>query len=847
MSQKPAILSHFNYELSQDKKLQHNIANLHRFSREFYNLFLYSFHSQNNNLCPFIEQWLKPAAHPWYVLGLSVELFAASIKKYCDNDELFTILPRVYGFFVTLAKQLCEYGADLTLQNQTLKTKECRSCAQYYAQHSSCFACESSKVRELFASSYKTASAQDFIFVINEKQELEYLGQYAANVLGEQQHNVLGVPWKKFVDTNSYELHKKEVDDIFIREEPVRDQACIELRDGNRLFLDSCFVPLYGSEKKRVLLGICKNLKQQLPKQEIRDGSVYHSLFDTMPDALFILQNNVILDCNRSSEELFGLSRFQMIGKPFVDLFGGYSTIEQTEELIQKMKTSAHGPSRKMEYRYQQKKNVHFFEILFKQFLEAGSDKLLAVVSDITEVRKTNDALRSSEARFRDIIRCSIDGYYFINADGEMSHLNRSGQQVLTYSKEEMNQLFLARLDEPRNARLRRLIERAMSGKNVVWEEIRFIDKHGLPRWIAYNARPVWEDERLLGIEGFIKDITLRKNTENELIESEARYRALLQNIPFAVFGISSDYYFIKTNYHFEQQFGNLENKKVETLEPTHLSRLILSLCKRAKRQKSALQQNIKINQDKILQAIVAPIAVEASAVIGFAGMLIDISENVIALEEKNTFAEKLIQTSEEEQRRISREIHDSLGQLLFALQLEITAAKSALPNNIKRATSMLQNSENLLSQSLKEAGDLCYRLHPRLLDDFGFVEALNELVEQLGKRHLHVAISVGEYGVQKQSIETALYRICQEALSNILKHASATKVEITLRENTKKITLLILDNGKGFDVNKEMHQKRRGFGLINMKERIELLDGEYILKSAPGEGTQIQVTIPKK
>ncbi len=573
------------------------------------------------------------------------------------------------------------------------------------------------------------------------------------------------------------------------------------------------------------------------PQEQIH---IYHTLFDTIPDALFILHKSVIWDCNSSSEKVFGMPRLSLIGTSFIELFYQTGRTRESELMAHKMEQSLRGAPQTLECSFQQNR---VFEILLKSF--PASDKLLAVVHDITTAKNTHEALKTSEERFRDIVQHSIDGYYFISADGEMTHLNESGHEILTYSRDELNQKFFRRLNEPNNRCLRRLIKNAMSGKSVAWQEIRYMDRHNTPRWIAYSARPVCETKQFLGIEGFIKDITAQKNAESELIENEARYRALLQSIPFAVFGISLDYYFIKTNCHFEKQYGNLEGVKVSSLKPSHLSCLILDLCKRVKQQKATQEQNIKLEQQNIFRVIIAPIHRKKSAVIGFGGMLIDVTKNMQALDEQRAFAEKLIQTSEDEQRRISREIHDSLGQLLLALQLEITAAKSALPQNIQHAETLLTRSEELLSKLLREAGDLCHRLRPRLLDDFGLIEALNELVEPVKKLGINVVVTSPRYSSHQQTIETAVYRICQEALSNILKHANATNIEIILRDSIDSIFLSISDNGVGFEL-EEIHQKRRGFGLMNMKERVELLNGEFNLSNKIGTGTRIEITIPK-
>ena len=590
---------------------------------------------------------------------------------------------------------------------------------------------------------------------------------------------------------------------------------------------------------------------QSLPSniQELIDGEKkYHTLFDTLHNALCILNKDMILDCNKSAETFLGMPRHQLVGQSFTPLFSNeHNKVDIASEITRKIQSSLQGESQCIECNYQRAPDeVATFEIRFSRFPEKASWSLLAVICDITEYKRTTEALKHSEARFRDIIRRSIDGYYFINVDLQMTHLNKAGQDILGYSKEEINEHILQCLDDQRHRHLRHMLKRALGGRTTVWEEFRFKNKQEVPRWIALNARRVYDGGRVLGVEGFIKDITSRKTAEIELSESEARYRTLVESIPFAVFGISSDYFFIKVNQNFKSQYGNVEGQKIESLEPARLSQLIRALCHRVETQHSALEQTIKLNDENIMRVIVAPIVTEPTSVIGFAGLLIDITQSVKALNEKKAFAEKLIQTSEEEQRRISREIHDSLGQMLFALQLELTAAKTALPEKVQRSQKLLNRSEQLLSQSIREAGDVCYRLQPRLLDDFGLVEALNDLAAHTKTQTMEVTLSAEQYSPQSQSIESALFRICQEAISNSVKHAQATQLKIVLRSSENCITLTISDDGDGFDVEEALQRQERGFGLLNIKERVELLEGDFELKSTKGKGTTICCSIPK-
>lgn len=337
-----------------------------------------------------------------------------------------------------------------------------------------------------------------------------------------------------------------------------------------------------------------------------------------------------------------------------------------------------------------------------------------------------------------------------------------------------------------------------------------------------------------------------------EKIENEARYRALFENAPFDLFSLTLDRRFLKVNQNFQRHWGHFEGRQLQSFKPMALARLLTELCERVVVQQKTLELYCrKKNKSacRYSRIILAPIITEEKVIIGFVGLIINTADTAIALDEKKTFAEQLIQISEEERRRISRDIHDSLGQSLFALQLNISAVKSNLHNEVAQAREILENSEALLSALIKETSALCHRLRPRLLDDFGIVEALDDLVENIEMTGaLHIDFEKKWLAHKKnKSLETALYRVSQEGLANVLKHSHASHVKMRLHKNDDCISLSIHDDGRGFDLSSVLNSRRKGFGLMNMKERIDLIGGTFNLQTAPNEGTKIDITVPSR
>jgi len=228
------------------------------------------------------------------------------------------------------------------------------------------------------------------------------------------------------------------------------------------------------------------------------------------------------------------------------------------------------------------------------------------------------------------------------------------------------------------------------------------------------------------------------------------------------------------------------------------------------------------------------------------------------ALEERSTTIErytaqlealsaKVMSAQEEERKRIARELHDETGQALTSLVLGLRAL-----HNTTSLEEAHQRTDDLLAQA-RQALDgvhrLAVELRPSTLDDLGLVPALRQCTSDFS-RNLRVPISFESRGFRgrlQPHVEIALYRIVQEALTNIAKHAQATQISVTLEHNGESVRAMVTDNGRGFDLKAilDSGDLDRGLGLFGMQERAALLGGSFTIDTAPGRGTSICVEVP--
>jgi signal transduction histidine kinase len=196
-----------------------------------------------------------------------------------------------------------------------------------------------------------------------------------------------------------------------------------------------------------------------------------------------------------------------------------------------------------------------------------------------------------------------------------------------------------------------------------------------------------------------------------------------------------------------------------------------------------------------------------------------------------------------EERNRLARELHDSVKQQIFAITMTLGAAKLQWEENPEQAQRELDSANQLARQAQGELSTLIHTLRPMQLEDQGLVEALREHIRDWEKRSkIPTIFQVEGSGNVFKETEQALFRITQEALSNINRHSSATAASVILHFNTTQLLMEISDNGRGFDV----AQEYRGMGLHSMRERIQAIGGQLDMVSSEN-GTRLIFSLPLK
>jgi two-component system, NarL family, sensor kinase len=226
-------------------------------------------------------------------------------------------------------------------------------------------------------------------------------------------------------------------------------------------------------------------------------------------------------------------------------------------------------------------------------------------------------------------------------------------------------------------------------------------------------------------------------------------------------------------------------------------------------------------------------------------GLLLNWREQRRADKRLRFMAQQVVHSQEEERTRVSRELHDGISQMLAALKFSLESTLLLLQQGQPKTVEMLQSSIQMLTTSMHDVRRISHNLRPALLDDMDLGRAVEQIAREFSERtQIMVHLQISPLPLIAEGLATAVFRVVQEALSNIEKHAQAKHVNLQLSHETKRLGLMISDDGRGFDVSDQFQQARSGLGLTNMRERIEMLGGEYELTSLPGS-TTLRARIP--
>jgi PAS domain S-box-containing protein len=385
-----------------------------------------------------------------------------------------------------------------------------------------------------------------------------------------------------------------------------------------------------------------------------------------------------------------------------------------------------------------------------------------------------------------------------------------------------------------------RIYKPAVEARTPFRMEYRIRRADGVYRWVMDLGVPKYgPGDRFLGYVGSTIDITERK-------ESEEKFRLAIEAAPAGMIMIDRAGEIVLVNAEAERLFHydrkELIGTSVETLVP--------GLFRDGLHELYGLRKNgVKVPLEVRLNPLDAPAGeLVLVSVVDIAERLRAERENRDLMEQLQHLAGSLITAQDAERARIARDLHDGVSQQLAALSIALSGFKRRLGTrpgdvDVEAALSAIQQRAVALAESVR---DISHDLHPNVLKHAGLTAALADHCASVSRTHaLAVTCTTdGDFETIRPETALCLYRIAQEALHNVIKHANARRVEVRLFRRSDIAELAIADDGKGFDV-AETRKSRKGLGLVSINERVRLAGGTLSVMTEWNKGTRIQVRLP--
>jgi two-component system CheB/CheR fusion protein len=642
-----------------------------------------------------------------------------------------------------------------------------------------------------------------------------------------------------------------------IAQQQIVDQ---EVRDHEGRWYGLRMRPYYGSDRKvdgilMALLDIDSVRRSLDEAREARDFA--EAIVDTVREPLLVLNADLgVVKATHSFYETFQVGQAETEGRSFFELGDGRWDIPRLRALLEEMLPR---DSRVENFEVQHdlpsigpRKVVLNARRIYRE--SKGSGAILLAIEDVTERANAEELARQRELTIQEAASQAIVS---VDADGRIVMANRMAETMFGYGREELLGLCVDSLlpERFRAAHIRQRAEyladsQSQPGPMAAGPNLLGLRKDGTEFPIASTLNQIHTKEGTLSID-FITDLSERQKTEDALRESEQRFSQFMTHLPAAAFMKDREGRYVYVSPGFTQLTGRAPGLSLGSTDEEYWP----DSAPRLKEQDRYVMETGRamISEDRrgnpngprYFQTIKFPMLDRDGVVSLVAGFSVDITDRKEAEQERQTLSARLATAHEEERRRISRELHDDLTQRLAGLAIELgslVAKRSASTTLIKNDLRALQKR---VVQSAEVARHIAHQLHPSELDDLGLVAALRSYCEDFARRE-EIAVDFVSRRVPKElkrEIAACLYKVTQESLSNISKHARAKSVSVTVEGTADRICLSVKDSGIGFRV--QSLATNVGLGIVSMKERVGLLGGTLGISSHPGQGTEMIAEIP--
>ena len=603
-------------------------------------------------------------------------------------------------------------------------------------------------------------------------------------------------------------------------------------------------------------------------EDELRDSEArYRSLFDTAPDAIFVGTADRILMVNPAALKLLSASAASdLIGRnPIECVHPAYRSIA-TQQLLRLLESDAQ--SLPIEAKVMRLDGSFVdVQIVATAFDYRSLRGIHVVLHDITARKAKEAELQASlaELRLRERALGAISqGILITGPDRRVTYANRAFEEITGYAASDMHGHSCSILQGPETSpEIVAQMQAALDAVQPFHGEVLNYRKEGAPFWNDLSITPLLDvTGKLTQFVGVLRDVTERKRIEFELQEREARFRSYFELGLIGMAITSPDKGWLQVNDRLCIILGypREELTRMTWAELTHPEDIagdvvLFERVLHGKIEGYSLDKRFIRKDGQIVFAAISARCLRKpdGSVDHFVAMVQDITERRTSEQERSNSVQRLallsqhlVAVQEEARRRLAGELHDRTSPNLAAVGINLEVATMALQaHDWAEIGERIADNRALIEDTAASIREICADLRPPALDHAGLLPALEAYASQYFRR-TGIAVTldcVGRDTKLSRAKESILFRIFQEALTNIAKHAEARSISVELSLDDQMLRMSMSDDGHGFDP--EAAAESRGLGLINMREMAEFSGGTFALLASPGQGVRIQVEIP--
>jgi len=614
-------------------------------------------------------------------------------------------------------------------------------------------------------------------------------------------------------------------------------ETFLKRKDGSLLEVEYVTQKQQDGNLQTVILDISH--RKQLQKQRDESERRYAELVDQALEGIMVRRpDGGIVFVNETFCRMLDYPREEMLRLNVKDLVH-----PDDAETIQQVQQLGHGGHLRIHKRMLRRDGgVVYVEVSAKR-LRNGD--IQTTVQDLTE-------RKHAEMRFRAMVEGAPNAMIMVDGRGLIALANPQAERLFGYGPGELagssvEALVPVRFRSGHPARRAGFAGENQARSMGAGRDLYGLRKDGSEVPVEIGLNPIVTGDGRFVLASII-DISERKRLEQAQRESDQRYQDLVEQAADAIWLRGHDGRMVFVN----DAGCNLLGYSREELMESASAQLIHAFDPDTSRLIDALEPLETLRIERVMRHKDGhPIPVEASChrlADGSVQVIShDITERKRSVEELRNMSRRLSEAQETERRAIARELHDEVGQSLTATRINLRDLERQAEGG--PLAQRLMDTANIISELLSKVRQMSLDLHPSVLDDLGVVPALRWCVRtRASSESLEISLDVPENLPRFDGmVEISIFRVFQEALSNVLRHAQARHLHVTLRHVADRLDLSMQDDGVGFDAEAARRHAMSGksLGLLGMQERVRLSGGVIVIESAPGRGTQLRVSLP--